>query len=113
QALPQGSGKITGIIVREKLTNFDIKESQYSIRPLKREAVNLQSNRTNSFTNVLVEWNCLLSGLSTTTHTTFIPPTIGSNTAVLYKTNTSGFAGTRINNTSISPQDEFRGNVGN
>ena len=50
---PQGSGSVTGIVVREKFSNFDMKESNLGIRPLCREDVALDQER---FTETLVNF---------------------------------------------------------
>ena len=53
EAYPQNSGNITGIVVRESFTNFDIKESTLGIRPLCREDIALDQER---FTQTLVNF---------------------------------------------------------
>ena len=53
EAYPQNSGTITGIVVRESFTNFDIKESTLGIRPLCREDIALDQER---FTQTLVNF---------------------------------------------------------
>ena len=53
EAYPQNSGTITGIVVRESFTNFDIKESTLGIRPLCREDIALDQVR---FTQTLVNF---------------------------------------------------------
>ena len=53
ETYPQGSGSVTGIVVREKFTNFDMSESVLGIRPLCREDIALNSER---FTETLVNF---------------------------------------------------------
>ena len=53
EAYPQNSGTVTGIVVRESFTNFDIKESTLGIRPLCREDIALDQER---FTQTLVNF---------------------------------------------------------
>ena len=56
ETLPKGSGTITGIVAKVKLTNFDISESRLCILPLHREDINIGD--MNEITSVLVEWDC-------------------------------------------------------
>lgn len=53
ETYPQRSGSITGIVVREKFTNFDMSESVLGIRPLSREDIALNNER---FTETLVNF---------------------------------------------------------
>ena len=53
ETYPQGSGSVTGIVVREKFTNFDMAESVLGIRPLCREDIALNNER---FTETLVNF---------------------------------------------------------
>ena len=53
ETYPQGSGSVTGIVVREKFTNFDMAESVIGIRPLCREDIALNNER---FTETLVNF---------------------------------------------------------
>lgn len=56
ETLPKGSGSITGMVAKVKLTNFDISESRLCILPLNREDINISD--INEITDVLVEWDC-------------------------------------------------------
>ena len=56
ETLPKGSGSITGMVAKVKLTNFDISESRLCILPLHREDINISD--INEITSVLVEWDC-------------------------------------------------------
>ena len=56
ETLPKGSGSITGMVAKVKLTNFDISESRLCILPLNREDINISD--INEITSVLVEWDC-------------------------------------------------------
>lgn len=53
ETYPQGSGSVTGIVVREKFTNFDMAESVLGIRPLCREDIALNNER---FSETLVNF---------------------------------------------------------
>ena len=53
ETYPQGSGSVTGIVVREKFTNFDMGESVLGIRPLCREDIALDNER---FTETLINF---------------------------------------------------------
>ena len=53
ETYPQGSGSVTGIVVREKFTNFDMTESVLGIRPLCRADIALENER---FTETLVNF---------------------------------------------------------
>lgn len=53
EVYPQNSGTVTGIVVRESFTNFDINESTLGIRPLCREDIALDQER---FTQTLVNF---------------------------------------------------------
>lgn len=89
QTIPQGSGKITGIIVREPDSYYgDI--GQYSIRQLTLSDVDLAKDRSDGFSNILIEWDCkkpagMVEGQKA------IPPVIGNPAAVLTKNNATGF----------------------
>lgn len=114
EALPQGSGKISGIVVREVLTNFDIRENQLCIRPLERGDVALAAGPGESFTEILVEWDCVVPSTSATkVPWTYVAPAIGGTGPVLDKSNATGFSNGRINMTDVYQADDFRGNLAN
>ncbi len=56
-AVPQGSGAITGILVAETLERYGGNIGKYAIRPLQRADIALQQDRSNGFSKVLVEWS--------------------------------------------------------
>lgn len=89
KSVPQGSGKITGIVVRDR-DNYYGDLGQYSIRQLEEGDVTLDIDRNNGFSKVLVEWNCekpagMVDGIQ------HIPPQIGNTNAVLSKSESTGF----------------------
>ena len=94
-SVPKGSGAITGLVV--KITDSAYGNlGQYSIRHLEESDIALNPNRSNSFSETLVEWE-----LGTTTGfpaaSAFpngaapVPPTTGASTAVLEKDGGYGF----------------------
>lgn len=90
ESLPKGSGNMSGIIVREFNSNFGGDLGKYSIRHLEKSDIAIAENRTNGFSNVLVEWDCAKpTGMAE--GATFIAPTVGISTATLYKKGASGF----------------------
>lgn len=109
ETLPKGSGSITGIVMKVKLTNFDISENQLCIVPLKKEDVNIGD--INSISSLLVEWNCDWTW-SNANHTfTEYHPTGGEATqssAVLSKDGNVLFQRWYADN-RIGFQDDFRG----
>lgn len=89
QTVPQGSGKITGIIVREPDSYYgDI--GRYSIRQLDLSDIAIAKERNNGFSNILVEWDCAKPAGMTDGQQS-IPPVIGNPAAVLTKSNATGF----------------------
>ncbi|TZF82236.1 BACON domain-containing protein [Pedobacter sp. BS3] len=55
--VPQGSGKISGVIVSENYPRYGGNIGKYSIRPLDRSEIVLNKNRDDGFSKVLVEWS--------------------------------------------------------
>lgn len=87
--VPQGSGKITGIIVRDN-DNYYGDLGSYSIRQLAESDVAIDPSRDQGFSKVLVEWDCekpagMVDGVQ------HIPPHIGDPNAVLSKSESTGF----------------------
>lgn len=114
ETLPQGSGSITGIIVREKQTNFNMSEDQLCIRAMERSDIALQQSRNDGFTEVLVEWDCArpASVVDATTVIPTLPPTAGSQPdAILNRTGMKGFR-LAYTTTELGFQDDFRGDTG-
>lgn len=56
-AVPQGSGNITGIIVSETYERYGGNIGKYAIRHLKRSDIDLKADRNNGFSKVLAEWS--------------------------------------------------------
>lgn len=107
ETMPKGSGSITGIVMRTKLTNFDIDETQLCVVPLKRDDINI--SHVNEITNLLAEWNCDWPG----TNFTKYHPTGGESSqssAVLDKDGNQGFQRYYTENI-IGFQDAFRGDM--
>ena len=57
--LPQGSGTLTGIVMKVKLTNFDINETVLCIVPLSEEDLGMDET-VNNVSEVIAEWDCNL-----------------------------------------------------
>lgn len=90
ESLPKGSGSITGIVVREYNTNFGGDLGKYAIRHLEKTDMAFATNRSEGFSNVLVEWDCL-KPIGMLDGATFVAPTAGLSTATLFKKGASGF----------------------
>lgn len=125
ESYPQGSGEVTGIVVREVLKNFDIDETSIGIRPLERSDIALKADRADGITSTLVdfEFNCMSnmavsSSLDRTLITVedgvekFLPNIQQSTSSVLCTFTRDGaekigryYSGT----TQIGFQDKFRG----
>lgn len=112
ETLPKGSGSITGIVMKVKLTNFDISETQLCILPLQREDINISD--VNTITSVLVEWDCNMPDWSVVGSTfTEYHPTGGEDSqsgALLNKDNNKYFQRSYVDNV-LGFQDAFRGDV--
>lgn len=59
KTLPQGSGTLTGIVMKVKLTNFDIDENVLCIVPLSEEDLGMDET-VNNVSEVIAEWDCNL-----------------------------------------------------
>lgn len=112
ETLPTGSGTITGIVDRVRLSNFGITEDELSIIPLDRSDISLST--VNSVSDLLVEWDCnipasvLKGGTLTVYH-----PTGGLTTesaAVLSKDGNIRFQQWYTDNV-LGFQDDYRGDV--
>lgn len=55
--VPAGSGDIGGILVHEELPRYGGNIGKYSIRHITRDDIALSTNRSDGFSNVLVEWS--------------------------------------------------------
>ena len=115
ETLPKGSGTITGIVTKVRLTNFDISETRLCILPLQREDINIEPVN-NDITSVLVEWDCNIpTNLYSGAITSFSEyhPTGGERSqsnALLNKDNNKYFTRWYGDNT-IGFQDDFRGDA--
>lgn len=87
--IPQGSGTITGLIVRELDSHFgDL--GKFSIRQQAEEDVALNAGRNSGFSKVLLEWDCT-KPVSFTAGMKNIPPVIGDAAANITSGNAKGF----------------------
>ncbi len=113
ETLPKGSGSITGMVAKVKLTNFDISESRLCILPLNREDINISD--INEITDVLVEWDCNVPDWKEIGSSTFTDyhPTGGEASqanALLSKDGNKYFQQTYADYI-LGFQDDFRGDV--
>ena len=113
ETLPKGSGSITGMVAKVKLTNFDISESRLCILPLNREDINISD--INEITSVLVEWDCNVPDWKEIGSSTFTDyhPTGGEASqanALLSKDGNKYFQQTYADYI-LGFQDDFRGDV--
>ena len=113
ETLPKGSGSITGMVAKVKLTNFDISESRLCILPLNREDINISD--INEITSVLVEWDCNVPDWKEIGSFTFTDyhPTGGEASqanALLSKDGNKYFQQTYADYI-LGFQDDFRGDV--
>jgi len=113
ETLPRGSGTITGIVAKVKLTNFDISESRLCILPLHREDINIGD--MNEITSVLVEWDCNVPDWKEIGASTFTEyhPTGGEasqSNAILNKDGNKHFQQTYADYI-LGFQDDFRGDM--
>lgn len=90
ETLPQGSGKVTGIVVREQNSNFGGDLGKYSIRHLQKEDINLAKDRSDGFSNILVEWDFMMPK-DMPNGTKFIAPSVGPSDAIFFKNNSTHF----------------------
>jgi hypothetical protein len=83
--VPQGSGDIAGILVHEELERYGGNIGRYSIRPLKREDIALNQNRSAGFSQVLVEWSRFRTELSAGATESLNPLTPETGTGKLWR----------------------------
>lgn len=100
--VPQGSGDITGVLVSEKMERYGSYIGDYSIRPLKREDIDLAEDRSSGFSNVLVEWSRFRSELLAGANASSNPltPDIGTGTITQSQATPLNFTSTGISTTS-------------
>ncbi|MGX5820718.1 DUF5689 domain-containing protein [Chitinophaga lutea] len=119
--VPKGSGNITGILVSETLDRFGGSLGKYSIRHLKREDIDLATDRANGFSNVLVEWSRFKNEYAATPTNTQNPmtPDIGdgrffhSKGGVLNFTSTGGIGATSDYSATMQDPNGKKGAVDN
>lgn len=105
-SVPKGSGTLTGLVVKIRGSAYgDLGE--YSIRHLEESDIAINPDRTNGFSDILVEWE-----LEPTTGfpdgTSNLPPTTGSENATLQKDGGTGFYAANTLN-GIYLIDKYRG----
>lgn len=124
ESYPQGKGSLTGIVVRDCLSNFDIDETDLGIRPLCREDVAISADRENGLTATLVDFtfDCYRAGTVDQTYVMeedgvqkFLPSIQQTTSAVPCTFSRVGakkisryYSGTE----TVGFQDKFRGDVG-
>lgn len=120
EAVPQGSGTISGIIVSETLERYGSDIGKYSIRHLNRADINLQQSRENGFSNILLEWSRFKSEFAATPTPTANPLTPDAGTGTISQSGTplnnytgSGIAGTTDYNGLIQEPATVKGAITN
>lgn len=118
ESYPQGKGSVTGLVVREELTNFDITASDMAIRPLTRSDIALDADRSNGLTATLVnfefEANDDKNVASFDGVQKFIPKEYTAVTDVpctFIKSGATKIAGSYDGAVQLGFQDKFRGDV--
>lgn len=117
--LPKGSGTVTGLVMRVKLTNFDIDETQLCIVPLTESDLKMDE-QSSSVSEVLAEWNCDVHLADPDKpYDAIVPMTVyhpdggllaGREETVLNKSGNTGFQRYYADNV-LGYQDSFRGDV--
>lgn len=124
ESYPTGGGSVTGILVREVYTNFDIDEATIGIRPLERSDIDLSANREEGITSTLVDFE--LNGVrpfpgSSVDASIFMPGTAKFLPGIQQTTSDTPCTFTRSGATAVARyysgtttigfQDKFRGDV--
>lgn len=119
-AVPQGSGTITGIIVTETLERYGGNIGKYAIRHLKRADINLQQNRDNGFSRVLVEWSRYKNEFAATPTPASNPLTPDAGTGTITKSGSpagdytaNGIGATNDYNGLIQEPTTVKGSISN
>ncbi len=117
--LPKGSGTVTGLVMRVKLPNFDIDETQLCIVPLTERDLNMDE-QTSSVSEVIAERNCDVHlADANKPYDAIVPMTVynpdggllaGKEGVVLSKSGNTGFQRYYSDNV-LGYQDSFRGDV--
>lgn len=99
QAVPQGSGNISGVVVHENYSRYGGDMGKYAIRPTALSEIQLNQSRNSGFSTVLVEWEKYLIDYKTSPTASKNPmsPTIGEGQlghSSLTATNYTSIAGT-------------------
>ncbi len=119
--VPQGSGTISGVIVYETMARYGGNIGKYAIRQMAQEDIKLNNDRSQGFSNVLVEWDRFRSELQTgaTLASNPLTPTIGtgklshSEFADLNYTAAAGIYGTNDFNALLPDPTGAKGAVTN
>lgn len=119
ESYPAGAGTITGLVMREVNTNFDLDESSIGIRPLERSDISLNGER---YSETLVDFDFSVANASTRDYITavdgvdrFLPAiqqTTSSTPCTFMKVGAAKIASGYSGETTIGFQDCFRGDVG-
>ncbi|TKC06063.1 DUF5689 domain-containing protein [Pedobacter frigoris] len=78
--VPQGSGTISGVLVHETNARYGGNIGKYGIRPMAQSDIELKADRSQGFSNVLVEWDRFRAELQTgaTAASNPLTPSIGT-----------------------------------
>ncbi len=78
--VPRGSGTISGVVVYERLARYGTNIGRYAIRHMAQTDIQLDTDRNQGFSNVLVEWDRFRNELQTgaTLDKNPLTPSIGS-----------------------------------
>lgn len=119
--VPRGSGTISGVIVYETMARYGGNIGKYAIRHMAQEDIQLNNDRNQGFSNVLVEWDRFRNDLQTgaTLASNPLIPTIGTGKfshtdfADLNYTAAAGIYGTNDFNALIPDPTGVKGAVTN
>lgn len=89
RSVPQGAGSLTGIVVSEKNSNMG-NIGRFQIRHVEETDIAMAKNRSDGFTDVLVEWDFTKPAGFTDGQKSFAP-SAGQKNAVFFKSNSTGF----------------------
>ena len=118
ESYPQGKGSVTGLVVRESLSNFDITPADMAIRPLTRDDIALDTDRGNGLPATLVNFEFEANDVDNVASfdgvQKFIPKEYNADTDVpctFMKAGATKIGGSYDGTVQLGFQDKFRGNV--
>ncbi|ATL46968.1 hypothetical protein COR50_07095 [Chitinophaga caeni] len=118
--VPQGSGSIAGILVHETMDRYGGDIGRYAIRHLSREGIDLKEDRSQGFSNVLVEWSRFKKEFAAAPTASENPLTPDIGQGKLYKTGNidmdftgTGIYGTTDYNGLIPEATTVKGSIAN